>query len=107
MRLGDLDALKEEFERLGYTYRVTNIIDNAPTVELATNLQPTCNNLQQRPQGEWIETDVLWETNCGGGMGYDYGYYFKCSVCDEMVGDKTNFCPNCGAQMLGGDKTWN
>lgn len=26
--------------------------EQSPTVELATNLQPTCNNLQQRPQGE-------------------------------------------------------
>lgn len=28
------------------------IIDNAPTVEIATELQPNCNNLQQT-QGEW------------------------------------------------------
>ena len=61
MRLGDLDALKEEFERLGYTYRVTNIIDNAPTVDtdeiykkgyhagfFATHGEP------ERPKGEWI-----------------------------------------------------
>ena len=30
-------------------------LDNAPTVELATDLQPTCNNLQQRLQGEFSD----------------------------------------------------
>ena len=53
----------------------------------------------ERLKSEWQETDKLWETNCSGGMGYDYGYYFKCPICNNTVVDKTNFCPNCGADM--------
>lgn len=55
----------------------------------------------ERPTGEWIETDKLWEDNLSGGMGYDYGYYFACSRCKHEVKDKTNFCPNCKADMRG------
>lgn len=33
------------------------IIDTAPTVEIATKLQPNCNNLQPT-QGEWIRLDL-------------------------------------------------
>ena len=60
--------------------------------------------LEERPQGEWIETDKLWEDNRSGGMGYDYGYYFKCNKCGCEEVDKSNFCPNCGAKMLKGGK---
>jgi len=104
MRLINADDLKEHAQKLLVgesinTYFGINlykmfeeIIDNTPTVE------------PERSQGEWQETDVLWEDNCGGGMGYDYGYYFKCSACDKKVIDKTNFCPECGATMQNGGK---
>ena len=57
----------------------------------------------ERPKGEWIETDKLWEDNLSGGMGYDYGYYFACSRCKYEVKDKTKFCPDCGLYMRGGN----
>ena len=43
------EALKETFERLGYTYRVTSIIDNAPTVEdliSAKDFKKRINNME-------------------------------------------------------------
>ena len=50
-----------------------------------------------RPHGEWIEK------HC------DYGVYYRCSNCHKMPPNyecdykegaiKTNFCPNCGADM--------
>ena len=52
---------------------------------------------QDKPQGEWIEhklrNDIVVE------------YAFKCSKCKEDSGlpYRTDFCPNCGAQMqIGG-----
>ena len=54
---------------------------------------------EQRPHGEWIEK------HC------DYGVYYRCSNCHKMPPNyecdykegaiKTNFCPNCGADMRG------
>ena len=51
----------------------------------------------KRPNGEWIEK------HC------DYGVYYRCSNCHKMPPNyecdykegaiKTNFCPNCGADM--------
>ena len=112
MRLIDADELIKTYEKeTGYTWNAKGIlecpkcfIDDAPTVEVGyfsncASCERVVKIRENRPQGEWIETDVLWEDNCGGGMGYDYGYYFKCSACGKKVVDKTNFCPNCGAAM--------
>ena len=46
--------------------------------------------LEQQPKtGHWIPCDILQE--------------FKCSECRRCFGIKTNFCPNCGADMRGED----
>lgn len=46
-----------------------------------------------RPRGEWLERNsgFLW--------------WIRCSACDHKFfhGDKTNFCPQCGADMRGED----
>lgn len=116
MRLGDLDALKKEFEKLGYTYRVTSIIDNAPTVEPETikelgsemlgiikNVMPQIIEIakeNQRPQGKWIKL----KASTIGHKSY------CCSVCgayldtfeDENLKEDYPYC-HCGAQMRGDD----
>lgn len=52
-------------------------------------------------QGEWIKTV--------GGNGWNEWYVFKCQLCGATIEDKHyhswkyNFCPNCGAEMKGGD----
>ena len=50
--------------------------------------------LQPR-KGEWI---YYRET----GYGNPYGHY-ECSLCGDGYGYKTNFCPNCGADMREGE----
>lgn len=58
-------------------------------------------NPYDRPQGEWIETDM----RCYGATVY------KCSVCGDDVDEmptvmgvpKYKFCPYCGAMMKGAD----
>lgn len=56
-----------------------------------------------RPQGEWIR-DRYWSR--GVGMGEEYGFFYKCSLCEyEVENGYTrcgfNFCPYCGAKMDG------
>lgn len=105
MRLGDLDALRDEVDTWGCNdydkYDFLEALDNAPTVELdevtelgreITNiikdimpqiLEIAKNNI--RPQGEWKL----------------HGMIYYCSVCGhdyEQGGN--NFCGNCGAKMI-------
>jgi len=61
--------------------------------------------LTRRPQGEWIR-DRYWSR--GVGMGEDYGFFYKCSLCEyEVESGYTrcgfNFCPYCGCRMKGAD----
>ena len=56
-----------------------------------------------RPQGEWIR-DRYWSR--GVGMGEEYGFFYKCSMCEyEVESGYTrcgfNYCPYCGADMRG------
>lgn len=54
-----------------------------------------------RPRGEWIR-DKYWSR--GAGMGEEYGFFYKCSLCGYEVENgyarcDFNFCPDCGARM--------
>ena len=89
MRLIDADELKKraipcEIHNGALTDLCVPLyqINNAPTVE--------------RPQGEWIID----------------GHHIRCNKCNEYIcntdreGNKipNNFCPNCGADMRGGEE---
>ena len=65
------------------------------------------NAVMQRigPQGEWIR-NRYWSR--GVGMGEEYGFFYKCSLCEyEVENGYTkcgfNYCPYCGAKMKGAD----
>ena len=58
-----------------------------------------------RPQGKWIR-DRYWSR--GVGMGEEYGFFYKCSMCEyEVESGYTrcgfNYCPYCGCRMKGAD----
>lgn len=60
---------------------------------------------EDRSQGKWIR-DRYWSR--GTGMGEEYGFFYKCSLCEyEVENGYTrcgfNFCPYCGADMRGAD----
>ena len=110
IRLIDANALKEEIEsRFTFVRHITNIIDNAPTVEPEQAKEGELVKAYTkgfdagvetaRPQGEWKE--------------FKYGLYY-CSRCFERVdkdieridalvskGERSNYCPACGAKMGG------
>ena len=55
------------------------------------------------PQGAWIR-DRYWSR--GVGMGEEYGFFYKCSMCEyEVESGYTrcgfNYCPYCGTDMRG------
>lgn len=101
MRLGDLDALKEEMKKNVPYYeqdRIIEIIDNAPTVVedydtgYQDGLEDGLNDI--RPLGKWINL-------------IDIKNLYKCSICGRTIGlchDETlsdyPFC-HCGADMRG------
>lgn len=51
----------------------------------------------ERKTGKWIYDSEPYP------LGNPYGHY-GCDQCGESVPARTNFCPNCGAQMIGGDE---
>lgn len=54
----------------------------------------------ERKPGKWIPQDM--NKSCGMVSTAVY-YYPKCSVCGWSA-NNTNFCPNCGADMRGGEE---
>lgn len=87
VRMIDANALKERNTVIGIVngqkMKVipVNVIDNAPTVE-------------ERPKGEWL----LRNSGCI--------QWIRCSICNKHQDYRatTNFCPNCGASMVRGEK---
>ena len=55
---------------------------------LGENMDSVKNRLESRPNGEWIEGDLLFEGDL-------------CSVCKTRIYNTNgmNFCPHCGARM--------
>lgn len=75
-------------------------IFDAPTIDIVR-----CKECKKsfNAEGEWIR-DRYWSR--GTGMGEEYGFFYKCSLCEyEVENGYTrcgfNFCPYCGARMKG------
>ena len=116
MRLGDLDALRDDVDTWGCNdydkYDFLEAIDNAPTVPLPDFKEGYKQAIldgktnYSRPQGEWI---VTAEDNDGV-------HRICCPFCSYEKGsnntdpiivtfnDFPKFCENCGADMRGDTK---
>ena len=64
------------------------MVENAPTVDAAPVVH-----------GEWKE---WWPSSCALIMTGEEMLY-RCTRCDAKYADTSNFCPNCGAKMDGGN----
>lgn len=72
--------------------RAVNEFFHDPKVDVALYDVPA-SNVREDVQGEW--------KFCGSDRWNDC---YTCSVCGKMNMDNSNFCPNCGARMAGGEK---
>ena len=55
--------------------------------------EPTA-DVRENVRGEWLHDEVTMNGNTV------YTPNAKCSICDCYVFQESNFCPNCGAQMI-------
>lgn len=96
MELIDINPLKERIDKGvkegkvldGWAFFFKAYLDSEPTIDI------------DRSQGEWIDKgwkgDWQFETDGRGNCWYEY----ECSECGYIKrGGKSNFCPNCGADM--------
>lgn len=60
-------------------------------------------DVRKNVKGEWIDCgihgDWAWEMD---GHGNSY-HIWECSKCEYTIEHRSNYCPNCGAQMKEGD----
>lgn len=59
--------------------------------------------LQERPKGRWVgwHTDKVVGVDDIGDYIYRHCHYYSCRLCGRRTAVKSNFCPNCGADMRG------
>lgn len=88
MRLIDADALLERAIPMGWSTPlwVSDItIQDAPTVDVV-----------ERKKGKWISHyDYCKRKGCTPGL----VAFWWCDQCERAAKYRTNFCPNCGAEM--------
>lgn len=96
---GALKELEPHYSEDGYRMFYEYEIDNVPTV--CGNNPKWCESCvskgkcaSTRPQGEWEPKPVTFGTCFLQG--------FECE-CGRIVMQRENFCPDCGAQMVGGE----
>lgn len=83
------DAIYNALQGKGIPYRKATLTKLSKLIDVINNLPVT----PTRKKGKWIEEEI-WEDTDGG-----WGRWQKCSVCRQSKHHKTNFCPNCGAEM--------
>lgn len=91
------DKLLKESDVLKIAFQLPLVVNSA--FADAVKALPSAN----RPRGEWIDQgwhgDWQFETDGRGNCWHEY----ECSECGfHKKGGKSNFCPNCGADMRGG-----
>lgn len=102
MRYIDADRLKERIPKDIHEDVFENcsnceLLDDEQVKELI-DLQPTA-DVRENVKGEWIDCgihgDWAWEQD---GHGNSY-HIWECSKCEYTIEHRSNYCPNCGADM--------
>lgn len=92
MRLIDADKAIEIWKDKDYI----KFLNQEEKAKMLLDLIPT--EHPQRKTGKWIEDiDYL------DGINFP-NIQFKCSECHNVLITKSNYCPNCGAEMNGGEE---
>ena len=85
--LNKVEELKKiHFDRVVVLNKVSDGLNGLPTY-----------SFPDREKGEWISRE-------GTGECFPFWERHKCSKCGKYGEGTFNFCPNCGADMRGGDK---
>lgn len=93
MRPIDADALLEKMQRTSRYFSVVYDVDAMPTLGVAPVVH-----------GAWESIDSsYWRCTPSGAVPVSCVTY-RCCFCGRGTVVKTNYCPNCGAKMDGGDK---
>ena len=99
----DADKLKEHYMWWGGGF-TANCKDGQKEVKKIfdeiIDLQPTA-DVRENVRGEWIDDgihgDWAWEQDGHG----NFWHFWKCSRCGMGTKTRSNYCPNCGADMRG------
>ena len=94
------DLIKRSDAIEAITFSMLNALNTEERISLIMSLPSA-----DRPQGKWIR-NRYWSR--GVGMGEEYGFFYKCSLCEYEVEDgytrcNFNYCPHCGARMFAKD----
>ena len=81
----DAEQMEEPIAKM-FTYAAIRDVKHAPTIE-------------ERKTGKWKTAYLDHEA-----MGIRPKVLY-CSECNQCIAYPTNFCPNCGAKMEGGDRS--
>ena len=90
MRLIDADALIDKWRKsLNITEEDTGaVFVGYGQIPAMINAMPT---IEERKKGKWKDYPIAEGV-------------FQCTVCGVLrIGEQSNFCPDCGADMRGGD----
>jgi predicted RNA-binding Zn-ribbon protein involved in translation (DUF1610 family) len=85
-------------------YDIIGMVDNAPTVEITeeqaidklhdTGWLPLHDKeMTERPTGHWVNGYKSFNCSVCGKIAYSWNHF------GEYIQVKSNFCPNCGADM--------
>lgn len=99
MRLIDADALIRDIDCSADLGGELGKVVNAVKLYAKAMVQ-TAPTIEERKKGKWIEPKPknVWS--------YDIKAYAECFICGhvQFLGDRMNFCPNCGSYNGGGDE---
>ena len=88
-----------------YTKDCTKCIHKAvcKTAESCDGYVSGCEHFKEQKKGRWqrYTDEIFMGYDSRGRIKYRKRYTYECTCCGENKLSKTNYCPNCGADMRG------
>lgn len=83
------------FEEKAWDWNTVNFIDTKTAIkQIISDIkhEPTA-DVRENVKGVWLYK----------GLDFEIDSLYQCSACKHYHWSKSNYCPNCGADMRGGD----
>lgn len=98
MRLIDADAFTHRIKAAG------GMVEEELTEDFKDGILAVLEMLKTQPTIEPDQKKGKWIVHPGGKfVGFPYMHY-ECDQCRDFEPEERNFCPNCGADMRGGEQ---